>query len=305
MKPDISIKRIKAKKNVVDLVADIAGSFAFAVGIYCFSEKANIAPGGISGVAIMLKYLFGLPVGVMTLVMNIPLLFVAYKIIGRKFALRTVRTLVLSTAILDLAVTPFMPQYGGDRILGAVFGGVFMGAGLGMIFLRGSTTGGVDIVSILIERKYPHIPIGKALMLIDCVILAASAFVFGDIETVLFGIISLYCQTKIIDKIVYGGSKGHQIMCISQQNASIARRVINEIGRSATFLSSKGAYSGAESSVLMCVIRAQEYSKIKRIIYEQDPKAFIIVSETSQVMGEGFKQIADENGPKDKKNKKV
>lgn len=281
-------------RAATDILFDIVGSAALAIGIYCFSEKVNIAPGGVSGVAIMIKYVFNIPVGLLTLIMNIPILFLAFKFIGKRFALRTVRTLIISTVILDVVVTPYFPQYGGERMLGAVFAGVFMGLGLGIVFLRGSTTGGVDIISCLIEKKFPHIPIGKALMLIDCVILGASVFVFGNFESVMFGIVALYCQTQVIDKIVYGGDKGHQVMCISEKNESIACRVINELGRSATFLNAQGAYSKQPASVLMCVIRAREYSKIKEIINSEDPSAFIIVWEASQVMGEGFKPIIND-----------
>lgn len=287
----LSKYKSKRAKLIIDLLSDIAGTFLMAVSIHCFWERASIAPGGVSGISIMLKFLFGLPVGLMTLIINIPLLILGMKFLGRTFTVRTIRTLLISTFILDLAVTPYMPQYEGDRMLGAIFGGVFMGIGLGLIFMRGSTTGGVDILSCLIERKYPHIPIGKALMMIDCVILAVSALVFGNIETVLFGIVALYCQTQVINQIVYGADKGQQILCISEKNKQIAEKIIKEIGRTATFLNAEGAYTGKESSVLMCIIDVQEYAKVKETIRNTDPKAFIIVSEATRIMGEGFKLI--------------
>ena len=128
------------KKNFIkDVLNDVAGSFALSVGIYCFAEKVNIAPGGVSGIAIMIKYLTGLPVGILTLIMNIPLLVIAYKFMGRTFTLRTLRTVILNTIILDAVVTPFFPQYAGDRLLGSLFGGVCAGAGLGIVFLHGSS----------------------------------------------------------------------------------------------------------------------------------------------------------------------
>ncbi len=287
----LSKYKSKRAKLIIDILSDIAGTFLMAVSIHCFWEKSNIAPGGVSGIAIMLKFLFGLPVGLMTLIINIPLLILGMKFLGRTFTMRTIRALLISTFILDFAVTPYMPQYEGDRMLGAIFGGVFMGIGLGLIFMRGSTTGGVDILSCLIERKYPHIPIGKALMMIDSVILAVSALVFGNIETVLFGIVALYCQTQVINKLVYGADKGQQILCISEKNKQIADKIIKEIGRTATFLNAEGAYTGNKTSVLMCVIDVQEYSKIKKTIQSTDPKAFIIVSEATRIMGEGFRSF--------------
>ena len=126
-------------KFLKDFIYNIAGAFLVAVGIYSFSEKINVAPGGVSGVAIMVKYLTGLPVGLISLLMNIPLFIIAYRFIGKEFALRTMRTVLFSTIILDAVVTPFFPQYSGERMLGAVFGGICTGAGLGVVFQHGST----------------------------------------------------------------------------------------------------------------------------------------------------------------------
>ncbi len=277
------------KKAALDIGADIVGSLLLAVGIFCFSEQVNIAPGGVSGVAIMLKYLFGLPVGLMTMIINIPLILLAFGFMGWRFAVRTLRTLAFNTVILDLLVTPFFPQYTGDRMLGAIFAGVFMGAGLGVIFFAGSTTAGTDIISFLIERKSPNIRIGTALLLIDGAVLASSAPVFGDVESVLFGAVALFCQTKLVDSIVYGADKGHTVLVISSKSDLIARRVIEEMDRSATFLKGEGAFSGEDTRVLMCVIQPREYRKLRDIVSEEDAAAFMVVSDASRVMGEGFK----------------
>lgn len=282
---------IKMKKFIIDTGADIAGSLLLAAGIYCFSEKVNIAPGGASGVAIMIKYLTGLPVGLMTIALNIPLLLLALRFMGWRFTVRTMRTLVFNSLILDMVVTPFFPQYAGDRMLGAIFAGVFMGAGLGVIFYIGSTTAGTDIISFLIERRYPNIRVGTALLLIDGAVLAASAFVFRNIESVLFGAVALFCQTKVIDTIVYGRDKGHMVLVISGRSDVIARRIIGEMDRTATFLNGEGAFSATATRVLMCVIQPREYRRLRDIVAEEDERAFVIVSEATRVMGEGFKGI--------------
>jgi len=283
---------IKDRKNLFyNICADILGSLILAVGIYCFAEKVNIAPGGVSGISIMIKYLTNLPVGLMTLVINIPLLFLAYRFMGRHFAMRTIRTVVISTIILDGFVTPFFPQYTGDRMLGSVFCGVCTGAGLGIVFLRGSSTAGTDIISHMVGKKFPHIQIGKVLMLIDCIILAASAFVFRNIESALYGVVALFFQTIIIDKIVYGVEKGRNMLIISSKTAQIAERILFEKERGATFLDAEGAYSREPTKVLMCVVRVWEYHQIKEIIYEEDPRAFVIALEAEHIMGEGFSSI--------------
>ena len=279
------------KKLFMGIGADVVGSLLLAVGIYCFSEKVNIAPGGVSGVAIMIKYLSGFPVGIMTFVLNIPLLLLAFRFMGWRFTLRTMRTVIFNSLILDLVVTPFFPQYVGDRMLGAIFAGVFMGAGLGVIFYIGSTTAGTDIISFLIERRYPNIRLGTALMLIDGAVLAASAFVFRNIESVMFGAVALFCQTKVIDSIVYGRDKGHMVLVISGRSGVIAKRIIAELDRTATFLNGEGAFSAATTRVLMCVIQPREYRRLRDIVAEEDERAFVIVSEATRVMGEGFKGI--------------
>ena len=279
------------KEIIIDTIFDIIGSFALAIGIYYFAENANIAPGGVSGIAILIKYLWGLPIGTMTLVINIPIIYLAFRYLGKKFTFKTLRTLIISSLILDYLVTPYFPQYAGDRMLGAIFGGVCMGFGLGVIFYRGSTTAGTDIISCLIERKFPHVQIGSALMLVDCIILGLSIIVFGNIESGLFGMVALFCQTKVIDGMIYGLDKGRQVVIMSDKNEAIAGRVIEELERSATFIKGQGAYSQKDSLVLLCVVRIQEYHQLKTIVYNEDPNAFMIVTEADQVLGEGFKPI--------------
>lgn len=284
-------QRQNYKEISIDTLFDIIGSFALAIGIYYFAEKANIAPGGVSGIAILIKYLWGLPIGTMTLVINIPIIYLASRYLGKKFTFKTLRTLIISSLILDYVVTPYFPQYAGDRMLGAIFGGVCMGFGLGVIFYRGSTTAGTDIISCLIERKFPHVQIGSALMLVDCIILGLSIIVFGNIESGLFGMVALFCQTKVIDGMIYGLDKGRQVVIMSDKNEVIAGRVIEEMERSATFIKGQGAYSQKDALVLLCVVRIQEYHQLKTIVYNEDPTAFMIVTEADQVLGEGFKPI--------------
>ncbi len=280
-----------AKKFIVGLGADILGSLSLAAGIYCFARRVDIAPGGLSGISLMINHASGLPVGLLTFMMNIPILVIAYKLIGRDFTLRTLRTIVISTIMIDVVAPALFPQYSGDRLLGSIFAGIFMGTGLGIIFMNGSTTAGTDIISYLIERRFPHIQIGKALLGVDGVILASSALVFGNFESVLFGIVAMFCQMKLINSLVYGVDKGRQVMVMSEKNKIIADRIMHEIHRGSTLLHAKGAYSGREREMLLCVVRPQEYHRIRDIINEEDPSAFIIVSEADRIMGEGFAPV--------------
>ena len=275
-------------ESLANWLADIVGALLLGTGIFCFAEKMNIAPGGVSGIAIMIKHLTGLPVGLVSFVINIPLLIAAFKYIGKGFAVRTVRTVIINALLLDGVVMQFFPQYAGDRMVGSVFGGVCMGAGIGLIFLRGSSTGGTDVVSYFIERRFPYIQLGKAIMAIDCLVLAASAIAFANIESALYGVVALFCQTQVIDRIVYGSQKGRKILVISKESQLIAQHIMQNKKRGVTYLYGSGAYTGSDVRVIMCVIRIWEYHDIRDIVYSIDPDAFVVVSEAEQIIGEGF-----------------
>jgi uncharacterized membrane-anchored protein YitT (DUF2179 family) len=248
----------------------------------------NIAPGGVSGIAIMIKYLTSLPVGLVSLVINIPLLIAAYRFIGKRFAARTVRSVIIFSLLMDAVIMPYFPQYYGDRMVGSIFGGVCMGAGVGMIFLRGSSTGGTDVVSYFVERRFPYIQIGKAIMIIDLIVISISVAVFGNLESALYGVVALFCQSQVIDRIVYGNQKGRKILVISRHSHAIADRIMNVKNRGVTFLHGCGGYTGDELEVIMCVIRIWEYQPVKELIYTIDPNAFVVVSEAERIIGEGF-----------------
>lgn len=268
--------------HLTDLLADIIASFILGIGIYCFMEEADIAPGGISGICIMLKYLFNLPVGIMNLSLNIPLLILAWRYIGHGFTKRTFVTLLIDSIVLDYIVTPFLPQYTGDRMLSSIFGGLFAGVGIGIILQRGSSTAGTDIISYLLEKKFPHFSIGNLLMMIDCAILIISIGVFGDIEAGLFGAIALFFQTRVIDGIIYGMNSNKMIIILSSKSEAIAHRISYDLHREITYLSDKDR----ARAVLLCVIRAREFYKLKRMIYAEDAEALVIVQEAKQVIRE-------------------
>ena len=276
-------KKLNVKGFCTDLAYDLVGSVLYAAGIVCFVNPANMAPGGMSGVAILLNYLWGLPIGTMTIVLNIPLLILSYLFLGKSLTLKTVKSLVISSLMVDLVMAKYAPVYVGDRMIGGVFGGVLMGAGLAIIFLRGSTTGGTDIISFLVKKWYPHVPIGRMIMVVDCIIIGVSVLVFGNLESALYGLISLYCCSMVIDSMV---------MVVSEKNDEIAAQIMDELERGVTLLKGQGAYTGTDRDVLMCAVRKQQFARVRAIIYEKDPNAFVIVSETSEVLGEGFKQVS-------------
>ena len=271
-----------------DILYDTASAFVQAVGVHCFIEPCMIAPGGASGIALLINYLSGLPIGALTFAINIPLLILSYIFLGKSMTLKTLKTVVIMSVVLDAFVSPLFPQYMGDRLISSAFGGIFVGVGLALVFMRGSTTGGGDILAKLLQKKFPYMQTGYSLMIIDIMIITASVIVFWDIESALYGIISLVCTTQTIDAILYGMNKGTMVTVISSQNERIAGEIMKQLDRGATFLKSQGAYSKIEGNALMCVGDRKQFYIVKRIIDHYDPRAFVIVSETKEVYGEGF-----------------
>ena len=257
------------KYSVKDFLYLILGAFIYSIGTHSFIETANIAPGGAVGVALMLNHVTNLPVGRLTLMVNVPLLILAWFHLSRAFALRTAFACGICSVVLDYVIAPVFPVYMGDQLMGSLYGGILVGVGMAFIFLSGSTTGGSDVVGYLLQKKYPHVSIGRALMMIDGIILSTSIFVFGNVDAALFGLISLYAQTKVIDMIIYGND------------------------RTVTLLPGKGGYSGEDTTVVLCTVRKTEFNRLKRIIAETDENAFVIVKETSGIFGLGFKDVAE------------
>ena len=178
-------------------------------------------------------------------------------------------------------------MYGGDRLLSSVYGGIVVGVGMALIFQAGFTTGGTDIAGYLLQKKFPHYSIGHALMIIEGIILLMSIFVFQDVDAGLFGLISVYVQTKVIDMILYGSDAGSQAVIITQYPQEISQRVIQELERTTTVLPARGAYSGSPTNVVLCTVRKSEFVRLKRIIGQCDPNAFVMVNETTGVGGAG------------------
>lgn len=285
---------MKAFFNVKSIALLVVGSIIFGVGAQCFVSPANIAPGGAVGVAMMLNYLFGVPIGMMTLCINIPLLLMAWKYLSHGLAYRTTVACAISSVVIDFLIAPNLPEYTGDKMLGSLYGGILIGVGMAFIFLSGCTTGGTDIVGYLMQKKMPQIPIGRALLIIDGIVLSVSIVVFKEVDAALFGLICLYAETKVIDTIIYGSDTGSKVTIISKHPEEIANRIITDLDRTATIFHGQGAYSGNKENILVVAVRKSEFDTLKNLIHECDENAFVMVTETSQVYGLGFKDFVNE-----------
>ena len=274
--------------RLMDWSFDILGALIQAVGVWCFVEPCRIAPGGASGIALLLNDLIHIPVGTLTLLVNIPLLIASWMLLDRKMTVRTIRTVVIMTVCLDYVIAPIMSQYVGDRLISSAFGGILVGAGMALIFMRGSTTGGGDILAKLLQKRFPWMQTGYAIMVIDLVIISLSIPVFGGLEDALYGIISMVCTTQTIDALLYGMNKGTMVLIASRHNRQIADEIMATLGRGTTFFKSVGGYSRKDGDTLMCIVDRKQFHAVKSIIDKWDRGAFVVASETKEVYGEGF-----------------
>lgn len=271
-----------------DLIHDVTGSALQAIGVWCFIEPCHIAPGGVSGVALMINHLAGLPIGALSLALNIPLLVAAYLLLDRSMTMRTIRTVIWMSVIQDAFSAAGVWQYVGDRLISSAFGGILVGAGMAVIFMRSSTTGGGDILAKLLQRFRPYMQTGYAIMLVDFVILGISVVVFREIESVMYGIVSLVATTQTIDTILYGMNRGTLVTIHSPQSVEIAEEIMATLNRGTTLYHSIGGYSKREGLTLTCALDRKQFYKVKEIVDRHDSRAFVIVSPTKETYGEGF-----------------
>ncbi len=264
------------------------GSLIGAVSYPMFLTPNHIAPGGLTGLATVINFLFpALPVGITSLAMNIPLFLLGYKAMGKVFVLRSFVATVLFSLLIDLLPLPVATM---DPLLASLFGGVLMGVGLGLILRGGATTGGSDMVARMVHNRYQHITVGAFLFFIDCcVVLLAGVTI--QVEYALYAFICIFVSSKLIDVVMDGFTSEKACYVISEKNEEVKQRIMNELERGVTMLSAQGGYSGQERPVLLCVLSAQEVGRLKAIVREADERAFIFISDAHEVLGEGFRNL--------------
>ncbi len=274
-----------------DAVLFLLGSALYAAGVTVFVSPNELVPGGVTGVALIVEYLLGLPAGMVILVINLPLLIAAFAVLGRDFAVRTLINTVLTSVMIDLSA-PFIPIYQNDRMLAALFGGLCVGAGLGLIYMRGGTTGGTEIVARLLERRFPHIPIGRLLLIVDAVVISVGAVVFRDIDAVMYAAILVVVTSLILDQTLAGMDAGKMLLIQTDKPDEVSAQILTQIDRGVTRLSAVGGYSGRERPLLLCAVRRAEFHPLQQLVASIDPDAFVIILPTDWVYGKGFRTLS-------------
>lgn len=279
----------KGRNLIKEIGMDSIGSLLYAIGIYYFAINANFAPGGISGAAIIINYFFNIiPIGTISVLLNIPIILGTKRFLGISYLVRTARTLLINAFFMDVIVPQF-GKYQGMPLLAAMYAGAFAGAGLAIIYNNNTCTGGTDLIIMAARKVKPHLSIGQITIIIDGLIIFTGWIVFKNIDAVLFGFLFTVAETLVIDKLMYGFNAGKLTMIISDYTKEIAEAISNEIDRTSTRLPAKGGYSGDRKEVLLCATKRTEQARLNKLVKNIDRNAFVIILDYSEVRGYGFK----------------
>ena len=263
------------------------GAVIYALAFDWFVAPNQIAMGGVTGLAQIVNALVPvLPVGVLSILVNVPLFLAGWRLLGGRLLVSSLYAMAVSSLAIDVIawMHTFPPM---DPILATLSGGAGMGVGLGLVFSQGATTGGTDIIGKLLKLKFPWLPIGKLVMIPDMVVVILAAVVFGTVNAALYGLIQMYLLSKVMDMILYGWDTSRVAYIITDRWEETVRGLL-DMNRGVTLLQGKGAYTGAEKQVLLVAFRQREIVPIKRMLREIDPKAFFIVCDAHEILGEGF-----------------
>ena len=272
-----------------NLLYDIVGSIFFGIGIYDFVSAADFTPGGVTGLAIILSYYTNVPIGLGTFLINIPIIVISLKTLGKNFLGRTFMTVLISTVIIDL-VCPLLPVYRGERLLAAIFAGALVGVGLAIIYHNGSSSGGSDLIIMSIRRKKPHMSLGQLTMTIDGLIIVLGGLAYGDIDAILYGFTYSAIMTLVMDKLMYGFVSGKIAIIVTdpEHTAAMNYTIANNLTRGATVLKARGGYTAAEKDVIFCACSRSQLPRLHSLVREVDDDVMVIVTSYDEAYGRGF-----------------
>ena len=263
------------------------GCLVYAAAVALFLDPNQLAPGGVVGISVILNRLLGLPAGTVMLCINIPLLIVGVWKLGLRSLISTIYATVVSSLLTNAfaLVGPLTD----DLLLGAVFGAILLASGMAFVFRAGATTGGTNIIVRLLKLRYKHVETGKLFFCTDLVVVSASILVFHDLNTGLYALLSILLFAIVFDLVLYGGDTAKMVYVVSEREQAIASRIMAELELGVTYVYGEGAYTGKQKRVILCVAKKQFFPKIKDIVKEEDRNAFLIISNASDIYGEGFK----------------
>ncbi len=286
-------RTVPLRRQIVKYALIVLGSFIYAIGFQYFMFPNHIVSGGVTGIAMILNRFTNWPVGMMVIAMNIPLFLVAWRHFGLDYLIGSlVGTAVASVCVDLMALSSFVATE--DPMLGSIIGGVIKGAGMGIIYYVGASTGGVDIVAKMLRQKYQQINFGTIVLIIDVVIVIVYALVLRQYESAMYSLIGMYVVSKVVDLALYGIDNSSLCYIVSEKSEEIAQEIISgRMHRGVTILEGQGAYSHQKKNVIMCVIKRTQMGELRRLVRRVDERAFFIVTDAKNVFGNGFESISE------------
>lgn len=279
----------RAVRGAAKYIIIAAASVFYGIGVSRFLDPNNLAPGGMTGIAVILNRLTGVETGTLYFLINIPILLLGMWKFGAKFIVSTAYATLLTSIS-----TNYFADFGAatkEPILAALTGSVLLAVSIGLIFKTGATTGGMDIIIKILRLKYRHIRTGALFFITDFIIVSVSGFLFRDLDTALYAMIAVVVTGRVLDIVLYGADEARLIYVISREPERIAGRLLDEVDSGVTFLKGQGGYSSEEKKVIMCVTRKQQAPRLEEIVKQEDPSAFLIVTSANEIYGEGYKNL--------------
>ncbi|HRD01240.1 MAG TPA: YitT family protein [Candidatus Saccharicenans sp.] len=289
MKKITITNRVPLKRLLVDALLIISGSIIMGVGYALFLIPFHLVPGGLSGISIMINYLVSLPVGLVIIILNVPILLISYRFLSRKYVFTTLVGMLCSSLFIDFFNQILKwPKGTENMLLAAIYGGLLLGLGLGLVFRGEASTGGSDVIGLILN-KYLGVSVGMGIMVTDFIIISASGLVFRQLEAPLYGYIVLFISTRVIDLVLEGWNFSKMVIITTSQPEKIADFILHRLERSGSALKSRSLYLNREGEIIITVIHRKQLSELKAFIKRTDPGAFVIVNDTYEVLGKGFK----------------
>lgn len=273
-----------------NLFYEILGSILIAAAIYNFAVQAEFPMTGFSGISLILYRLFNIPIGFSTIILNIPVAILCYKLLGRRFFFNSIRCMIISSIIIDY-IAPLFPVYEGNRLLAAICTGVIAGAGYSLIYMQNSSTGGSDFIIMAIKALKPHLTLGNITFMADFSIVLIGGFIFKDLDGIIYGSIITYLMSVVMDKMIASVNSGKVTLIVTEHGQKICDTIDKCSQRGSTILHGQGGYQGAKKEVVMCACTSKDMETIQRATKKADPESFMIVMPTNEVHGEGFRML--------------
>ncbi len=286
---DILFEKISPREMAIDILVDMIGGILISAGVYNFAAVQGFPMVGFNGIGLILYQLFRIPIGATVILLNIPAIFLCYKQVGKRFLFKSVKSIAITSLIMDLAA-PLFPVYTGDKLLAAICCSTICGIGYALIYMRDSSTGGTDFLMMAIHARFPYLSMGKVTFVLDAsVVVAGTVFVYRDMDSLIYGTIIAVVISMVLDRIMYSTDSGKVTLIVTDKGKEMCDCIAEDIDRGATILKGIGSYTGDNKDVVLCACSKKQMYGIRKMAKTVDPACFFVIMESNEVVGEGFK----------------